>query len=97
MSCWYGMFRTSTPSNATRPVRCIPEPAMSFATVDLPRTAGPHDGRDLPGMRLEADAVQHLGPLVVGERHVLERERLAVQPHALGGAHELGRAPGSPR
>ena len=43
-------------------------------------------------MRLEADAVQHLGPLVVGERHVLERERLAVQPHALGGAHELGRA-----
>lgn len=33
-------------------------------------------------MRLEADAVQHLGPLVVGERHVLERERLAVQPHA---------------
>ena len=34
MSCWYGMFRTSTPSNSTRPSVASQNPAMSFARVE---------------------------------------------------------------
>ena len=49
MNCWYGMFRTSTPSNATRPSVASQNPAMSFATVDLPEPLGPTMAVICPG------------------------------------------------
>ncbi len=79
------------PSVADRAAARVPEPGHELRDGGLPRPGRTDDGGHGAGLRAQGHAVEHLGSLVVGERHVLEGERLAGQLHPLRRTGELGK------
>ena len=80
------------PAVANRAAAGVPEPGHQLRHGGFAGAGRSDDRRHGARFRVEGHAMEHLGALVVGERHVLEGERLARQLDPLRRTGQLGRS-----